>query len=230
VEPYPRPMPVDARRLLVVEDEPLLASLIAETLRAQGFEVDTAGSVPQARERIEEFDPDLLLLDISLGNGPTGIHLAHALQDTRPDIAILFLTRFAGAASARAEGIEVPPGAGFLLKHRVNDSRYLIDAIEQVFAEKVTEVRHDRLPDRGVDHLSGQARTVLALLAEGCSNNEIARRVDLSVKSVERWIDAVYKELGIGKSPDANARVEAAKRYFMAAGIPTAPADGLPED
>jgi DNA-binding NarL/FixJ family response regulator len=61
---------------------------------------------------------------------------------------------------------------------------------------------------------------VLRYLAEGCSNAEIAKRCSLSVKSVERWIDTVYRELGIDKRSDVNARVEAAKRYYLTVGIP----------
>lgn len=217
-------MPVDARRLLVVEDEPLLAALVVTALRNAGFEVASASDVESARSLIDTFDPDMAMLDISLGNGPTGIHLAHALSISRPDIAILFLTRHPDAASASAEGLQVPAGAGFLRKHMVNDTRYLLDAIEAVFANRANEVRHDGVPGKGLDGLSAQATIVLRYLAEGCSNAEIARRCNFSIKSVERWIDTVYAELGIRKDAEVNQRVEAAKRYFLAVGIPPAAA------
>jgi DNA-binding NarL/FixJ family response regulator len=213
-------MGLNARRLLVVEDEPLLASLVVEALRTAGFEVASAADVESARALIETFDPDMAVLDISLGNGPTGVHLAHALEISRPDIAILFLTRHPDAASASAEGVDVPASAGFLRKHMVNDTQHLLDAIEKVFADRAAEVRHDIIPGTGLDGLTKQAMTVLRLLAEGCSNSEIGRRCGLSVKSVERWIDTVYRQLDIDKSAEVNARVEAAKRYYLAVGIP----------
>lgn len=211
-----------ARRLLVVEDEPLMASLLADTLRAAGFGVATAGNVEEARAQIENFDPDMLLLDISLGSGPTGIHLAHALSVTRPDIAILFLTRHRDAASASAEGLDVPPGAGFLRKNMVSDTTYLLEAIETVFAERAADVRHDGSGGSGIDGLAPQPMRILRLLAEGLSNAEIARRCDLSVKSVERWVEVVYRELGIDKDGSVNQRVEAARRYYLTLGIPEA--------
>lgn len=197
-----------------------MLSLLAETLRASGFTVDTARSVAAARERIDRFDPDMLLLDISLGNGPTGVHLAHALEITRPDIAILFLTRHPDAASANAEGLSLPTHAGFLRKHMVHDKDYLLAAIESVFAERAADVRQDRVRGDGLDSLSEQALRVLRLLAEGYSNAEIARRMELSEKSVERWLDTIYRELGLKRGNDVNLRVEAVKRYYLAVGIP----------
>lgn len=127
----------------MVEDEPFLAALVAEALQSAGFEVETASDVQSARRLIDTFDPDIAVLDISLGNGPTGVHLAHALEISRPDIAILFLTRHPDAASAQAEGLQLPANAGFLRKHMVNDTGQLLAAIEAVFADRASEVRHD---------------------------------------------------------------------------------------
>ena len=210
------------RRLMVVEDEPLMASLLADTLRAAGFEVATAGTVKEARALVEKFDPDMALLDIALGNGPTGVHLAHALSVSRPDISLLFLTRHADAESASSEGLALPPNVGFLRKHMVSDTALLLDAIEKVFAERAAEVRHVGSPGQGIDGLPPQGMRVLRLLAEGHSNAEIAVRSGMSVKSVERWIDAIYRELEIEKSEGLNRRVEAARRYYLAVGIPEA--------
>jgi DNA-binding NarL/FixJ family response regulator len=208
------------RRLLVVEDEPFLASLVVDALRSSGFEVASAGDVASARILVDSFDPDMIVLDISLGNGPTGIHLAHALEVSRPDIAILFLTRHPDAASADAEGLSIPAGAGFLRKHMVHETATLVAAIENVFADRGAEVRQDGMGGDAIEGLSRQELLVLRYLAEGCSNAEVARRCELSVKSAERWIESVYRGLGIDKKVSVNPRVEAAKRYYLAVGIP----------
>ena len=71
------------RRLLVVEDDVLLASLLAESLGASGFDVAVASDAREARDRVDDFDPDVVLLDVALGSGPSGVHLAHALQPLR---------------------------------------------------------------------------------------------------------------------------------------------------
>ena len=211
---------MDRRRVLIVEDEPLMASLLAESLRSNGFDVDTAADVAIARRKIEEFDPDMLLLDISLGDGPTGVHLAHAVHLTRPDIAMLFLTRHADATSASKEGLDLPPNVGFLRKHMVNDHGYLIEAIEKVFSERANEVRQDAPRENPFAQLAEQELKVLRLLAEGFNNSQIAIRCDMSTKSVERWIERIYKALGIDTKGDVNPRVEAARRYYLTVGIP----------
>ena len=54
-----------ARKVLVVEDEPLLRSLIAANLSADGFEVVAVGSAAEARTVVDDFDPDLSLIHIS---------------------------------------------------------------------------------------------------------------------------------------------------------------------
>ena len=55
--------------------------------------------------------------------------------------------------------------------------------------------------------------------AQGYNNAEIALRCGLSTKSTERWIERVYKELGIESRGALNPRVEAARRYYLSAGI-----------
>ena len=212
-------MPGDGRKLLVVEDEPLMASLLAESLNAANFNVETAPDAAKARKVIDRFDPDILLLDISLGDGPSGVHLAHAVHETRPDIAILILTKHPDAKSATSDGLDLPPNVGFLRKHLVNDISYLLNAIEKVLTDRHSEVRQDQPVTSPIAQLSSQAIKVLALVAQGYNNTEIATRMDLSIKSVERWIETIYRELNIDSKGAINPRVEAARQYYLIAGI-----------
>ena len=212
-------MPGAGRKLLVVEDEPLMASLLAESLSAANFIVETAPDAAKARRVLDRFDPDILLLDISLGDGPSGVHLAHAVHETRPDIAILILTKHPDAKSATADGLDLPPNVGFLRKHLVNDMSYLLNAIEKVLTDSHSEVRLDQAVTSPISQLGSQAIKVLALVAQGYNNTEIALRMDLSIKSVERWIETIYRELQIDSKGAINPRVEAARQYYLIAGI-----------
>lgn len=121
--------------MLVVEDETFTASLIADVLRSQDFAVVTAGDVVEARAAVRDFDPDVALLDISLGHGPTGLDLAFVLHRQRPDIAILFLTRHPDHRTAGISLDEIPPNAGFLRKDMVRDTDYLVRSIDAVLAD-----------------------------------------------------------------------------------------------
>lgn len=207
------------RRLLVVEDEPLFAELLAKSLLENNFDVKTVSDAARARRALADFDPDIALLDISLGDGPSGIHLAHIIHETRPDIAILILTKHDNARTATEEGLEIPPGVGFIRKHMVNNTSHLLEAIEKVLSDRPNEVRDEELTLSPIERLNPQALKVLALLSKGYNNSEIALRMNLSVKSIERWIESIYKELNIKLDKSINPRVEAARQYYLVSGI-----------
>lgn len=216
-------MPLDRRRVLVVEDEPLMSSLLSDVLSEHGFNVCTAADVSAARREIDEFDPDMLLLDVSLGDGPTGIHLAHAIRLSRPDIAILVFTRHTDIASATNDGLELPPGVGFLRKHLVSDQAYLIEAMERVLHEQEDLVNEEQKIGDAFAFLGANGSRTLRLIAEGYDNEEIARRCGVSRKTVERWIEQIYRDLGIDTKGLLNPRVAAVRRFFFAVGVPGSP-------
>lgn len=207
------------RRLIVVEDERLVQDLLVHELSRAGFEVRAAESSAQARKLVDDFDPDVMLLDVDLGSGPNGIHLAHALAATRPDIAILILTKYPDARSASNDGLDLPENIGFLRKHLVNDATYLLSALEKVLADKSLEVRQDTGTPNPFSSLNDRLFAVLRLLAEGYVNTEIASRTGVSVKTVERNIDQIYELLGIETKGEHNPRVVAAKKYYTEIGL-----------
>lgn len=198
-----------------------MASLLAEVLTEQGFDARTAGNVSVARREIDRFDPDMLLLDVSLGDGPTGIHLAHAMHLSRPEIAILVFTRHDDIASATREGLDLPPGVGFLRKHLVTDHKYLLEAIEKVFGERSDQIVESQKAEDTFSFLGTNGSRVLRLLAEGYSNAEIAHRLEVSAKTIERWVEQVYRDLGIETKGVLNPRVEAARQFYLAVGVPS---------
>jgi len=213
-------VPVDRRRVLVVEDEPLMSSLLADVLFEHGFTVRTAVDVAQARREIEAFDPDVLLLDVSLGEGPTGIHLAHAMRLSRPDIAILVFTGHSDIASVTTDGLALPPGVGLLRKHLVSDKAYLIEALEKVLREEGNLVKKEEEAEDVFAFLGFNGSRALRMLAAGYDNEEIALRCSVSRKTVERWIEQIYRDLGIDTKGSLNPRVAAARRFFFAIGVP----------
>jgi DNA-binding NarL/FixJ family response regulator len=212
-------MTLKPRRLLVVEDELLMATLLQKSLIDANFEVEIAHDVSAAHRFIERFDPDILLVDVSLGAGPSGIHLAHVIRQTRPDIAILILTKYPHAGAAAEAGLDIPQGVGFLRKHLVNDVEYLLEAIERVLADRPEAVGAFQEEGNSLSRMNPQAVKVWALLAQGYNNTEIAVQMNLSIKSVERWIETIYRELKITPKGKINPRVEAARQYYLLAGI-----------
>ncbi|MEV6110138.1 response regulator transcription factor [Streptomyces sp. NPDC051940] len=79
-----------ARRVLVVEDDPTIGDAIAARLKAEGFAVRTAGDGPAAVAAAEEWEPDLLVLDVMLP-GYDGLEVCRRVQSRRP-VPVLMLT------------------------------------------------------------------------------------------------------------------------------------------
>jgi DNA-binding NarL/FixJ family response regulator len=197
-----------------------MSSLLADVLFEHGFTVRTAVDVAQARREIDAFDPDVLLLDVSLGEGPTGIHLAHAMRLSRPDIAILVFTGHSDIASVTTDGLALPPGVGLLRKHLVTDKAYLIEALEKVLREEGNLVKKEEEAEDVFAFLGFNGSRALRMLAAGYDNEEIALRCTVSRKTVERWIEQIYRDLGIDTKGSLNPRVAAARRFFFAIGVP----------
>jgi DNA-binding NarL/FixJ family response regulator len=207
------------RRLLLVEDEPLLASLMLEVLRAAGFEVAHAASAVEARALIDDLDPDAALVDVHLGSGPSGLHLGHVLARTHPHVGVLLLSRFADLSAAGLDGFALPPGSVFIPKDRIVDMDVLIGAVDAVLAGRPGPAVDDRV----LGPLEGLTRAQLAVLrlaASGLSNAAIAARRGTSERSVEQHLQAVYVALDIELGGDLNPRVEAVRRYVEVAGLP----------
>jgi two-component system, OmpR family, response regulator len=78
------------RRVLVVDDEPTIASSVAARLRAEGYQVDVAHDGPSAMARVAEVEPDLVVLDVMLP-GFDGLEVCRRIQARRP-IPVLMLT------------------------------------------------------------------------------------------------------------------------------------------
>lgn len=208
------------RRLLVVEDDALTASLLADALEAQGFEVSTSASVSEALVAVERFDPDAALLDINLGDGPNGIDLGHVLDRQRPDVALVFLTKHPDFRTAGVVEDELPAGCGFLSKDRVRDTDYLAHAIDAVLAERARDVRHDQDPAKPLVQLTAKQLEITRLIAMGYTNESIAARKGVGRSSVERWAKEIFQSLGIDTAGELNPRVEATRMFIEAAGLP----------
>jgi DNA-binding NarL/FixJ family response regulator len=214
-------VPAWTRRVLVVEDEPLLATLLADALTQAGFAVETAGDVREARELIAAFDPDVAMLDISLGDGPTGLDLAYVVHQERPDIGVLFLTQHPDPRTAGVDSEALPPNCGYVSKSKISDTGYLIAALEAVLADDPAAYRTDLAADGPLALLNRAQLDVLRMVALGMTNAAIARYRNTTERTVERHLAAVCATLGIAPSPDVNQRVEAVRRYVAAAGLPT---------
>jgi DNA-binding NarL/FixJ family response regulator len=191
------------RKVMVVDDDSLLLGLIGAKLETDGF------------------DPDIAVLDIELGDGPTGIDLAHVLRKTNPEIVLVFLTHIPEPRIVGLDNRAIPKNAAYLVKDRLADPGMLVQAIEAAVRDRVNNGFRD---DKNVDHkLSDASRSQLAVLqmiALGMSNQQIAKERGTTIRAVENLVKRAFESAGVDVENDANPRVTAAREYIKLAGMP----------
>ena len=120
-------------RLLLVEDNARLASLIREGLDRQGFAVDWCETVDGAEHALKLNDYDLLLLDLGLPDG-NGLELLDELQQQRPGLPVAVLS------ASEMDGHELAGVSAALAKSR-NDGQHFLHILNRLLPAK--ETRHD---------------------------------------------------------------------------------------
>ena len=211
-----------SRTIVVVENESLLRDLIARSLEAAGFHVSTAANAADAKRAVKAADPDACVVDIELGPGPNGFDFAEYLSREAPDVGVVFLTNLPDPRFADRDTKAVTQNQAYLRKSQLVDSKELVEAINAVLKEdRVGRFRHDQNLERPLAELSRRQISVLKLVADGHSNNQIAEERGTTVRAVEGMISRIFLALEIDAQSPGNARVEATRMYLSAAGAVT---------
>lgn len=211
------------RQVLVVEDEAFIRGLVVRMIEGAGFEALPAASAAEALALVARSDPDAAILDIELGPGPSGIDLATALTETMPHLALVFLTQ-AAAPDISGRPASIPPHAAYLVKRSLSDPGTLLEALELVLSDgnPAEGFRKDRERRDPLQRLSAAQRDTLRLIAEGLSNEEIAKQRSTTVRAVEAMVSRIFAVLGVAGDSRISPRVAATRIYAAHVGLPSA--------
>jgi DNA-binding NarL/FixJ family response regulator len=211
-------------RVVIADDAPLIREGIATLLVEH--DVDVVQQVDNADallESVRALRPDVALIDIRMPPTHTdeGLRAAREIRAHHPDVAVLVLSQHLEPEYALRLLEERPAGAGYLLKERVGRVEQLLDALDRVAAGECVVDRAvvDELlarPRRAdpIEELTPREREILALMAEGRSNQGICKALWLSPKTVETHIRGAFMKLGIAAAPEDNRRVLAVLAYL----------------
>lgn len=213
------PVVDERRRVILVEDEAMSRSLLSDVLTGAGFDVEACANAKEALQAFKGFDPDALVTDIDLGQGPSGLDLVVAMAKMAPYLAVVILSNYSITPDYRHATLG---RAAYLRKQDLSDSGILIGALEGVLHDQPESEATATNPEQRLAALTGSQVQVLRMIAEGLSNEEIARRRATSVKSVEHMVTRIIVALGLKPDPAVNMRVSAARVYIEEAGLPTA--------
>jgi len=185
----------------------------------------STGSGPELLAVLRRGLPDVVILDIRMPPTHTdeGIGVAAQLRHDHPGLGILVFSTYLEPEWVTRLLKEVSSGVGYLLKDRVTDARTLIDALHRVAAgsivlepQVVAAMLDSAHPTGPLSLLSDQERRVLALIAEGRSNEAIADRLAVSERTVESHVAAIFRCLDLPANPAVNRRVQAAITFLDA--------------
>lgn len=215
-------------RILFAEDSGLLREALVALLERLGHRiVATAASATELLDAYlslerDECPPELVLTDVRMppGDRDDGLAAALRIRGRNPGQPVLVLSQYIADTYAR-ELLTLPEGAvGYLLKDRVNRVRDFDRSLERVRSGGTVidpeVVQHLLRPRREgpLTRLTPREREVLALMADGLSNAEIAGRLVLSDAAVSKHVGNVFR--GLDLTPvDENRRVKAVLAYLQ---------------
>ena len=210
-------------QLLLVDDEPGLREAVKDYLEASNFNVQVASNAGDAWEWMQQNTPDLVISDIMMPQVDGYQFLKQLRDDTRfKTLPVIFLTA-KGMTGDRIQGYQAGVDAYLpkpfdpdelvaivenLLTRRVAktsvgvedgvtpDLAELASQIAQIKAllTQKTAITQSSAPFN-ID-LTPREQSVLNLVAEGLMNKEIARRLDTSVRNVEKYVSRLFSKTG----------------------------------
>lgn len=202
-------------RILLVDDHEVVLRGIASMLSGEDdFEVvGEAGTADEAIRKVAKLRPHVVIMDVRLPD-TSGIEACRHIRAEQPDTKVLMLTSHADDDALFAS---IMAGAdGYVLKQiRGADlvgSIRKINAGESLLDPSLTNRVMRRLrgedkseDERLLDRLTGQERKILALIADGKTNRQIAEEIFLAEKTVKNYVSSLLSKLGMARRSEAAA-------------------------
>ncbi|KRF46688.1 response regulator transcription factor [Terrabacter sp. Soil810] len=214
-------------RAVVADDTLLTREGVVALLRSGG--VDVVGQAADASallHLVRAHRPDVCVVDIRMPPTHTdeGLVAAATIRSEFPATGVLVLSHYVESAYALRLIEDQPEGIGYILKERIYSGDVLVDSLRRVAEAEtvidptiVARLLHKHRDADPLDELSVREREVLALVAEGLTNQGISRRLFITDRTVEAHVRQIFTKLGLDESPESNRRVLAVLTFLRSA-------------
>ena len=214
-------LPVITRlpKVLLVENDRSLLTMMANSLAQFGQNIAAiAVNANDALMLFQKIKPDVVVLDIDLGDSIDGVELANIMQRSNPNIGIVFLTSFNDHRFAFISQKETPKKYIYLRKQEIGNVKMISGAIFEAVAnsKKYSPIRpieknyYPKFSDRDIE--------LMRHISKGYSNVKIAKILKIELKSCENAISRLLKKLDIPPDKEINQRVLITQKYFELSG------------
>jgi DNA-binding NarL/FixJ family response regulator len=214
-------------RIAVADDAVLLRAGIVRILEGEGWVVvSESGTAGELLASVRRDRPNVAIVDIRMppGHSDEGIRATHQIRaEFGEAVGVLVLSQYLEPDFAMRLLDESDRGVGYLLKDRIADVASFTDAVRRVAAGGqvvdpgiVSRLLNRRRQQDPLDALTEREREVLALMAEGRSNQSIADGLVLAPKTVEAYISSIFSKLSLEPAATDHRRVLAVLAYLQA--------------
>jgi DNA-binding NarL/FixJ family response regulator len=211
-------------RVVVGEDSVLVREGIVRVLGQAGFEVVAqAGDAAELMRKVSAHRPDVAVVDIRMPPTETddGLRAAIEIRRRQPQTGVVVLSQYLEEGYALDLVGDRPEGTGYLLKDRVGDVERFADSVRRVGEggsaldpEVVAQMLGRRRRDDSLAGLTEREREVLALMAEGRSNQAIAEKLVVTERAVEKHVTSIFGKLGLMPAAADHRRVLAVLAFL----------------
>jgi DNA-binding NarL/FixJ family response regulator len=202
-------------RLILVEDDAFTRATLGDALAHQGFDIRArVATASEALVAQKDFDPQVAILDLDLGIGPTGIDVAIALRSRNPKIGIVFLTTYKDPRLIETNLPHLPEGAIYLNKTEMNSTSTIAMQISLAYLKPLAKRSFPWTRSGPLAAMSTIQIEIMKEIAQGLSTTEIAKSRGVTEQAIDKSISRISKHLGIPKSADTNQRVQIVRAYF----------------
>ncbi|HDH04174.1 MAG TPA: response regulator transcription factor [Nitrospirae bacterium] len=197
-------------KVFIVDDHPIVRQGLAQLINQEiDFTVcGDAGDVPQALKAVADAHPDIVIVDISLGHS-SGIKLVEDLVSRYPDLFILILSMHEESVYAErclgagARGYimkqEPPEQVISALKKIINGEIFISDKLSIKLLHRIVN-RKSGVYSSPIDRLSNRELEVFRLIGQGLKTRKIAEHLNLSIKTIETYVDHIKKKMNFEDS------------------------------